>query len=88
MGGQLAALASARGLSVRAVARALHIDQSYLSRVVTGDVPVSGSVAGRVAEVLGLPVDFFPEYREWRLVEAIRADPELRDRLFERYAKD
>ena len=87
LGSQLAALAAEKGLSVRALARALHVDQSYLSRIITGDAPASGAVAGRVAEVLGLPVDYFPEYREWRLVEAIHQDPELRDRLFDRYGK-
>ena len=83
---ELPKLAAAHGLSVRAVARALHVNQSHLSRVITGELPASGSLAGRIAEVFELPVDYFPEYRLWRLHEAIDADPKLRDRLFDKFA--
>ena len=83
---ELPKLAAAHGLSVRAVARALHVNQSHLSRVITGELPASGNLAGRIAEIFELPVDYFPEYRLWRLHEAIDADPKLRDQLFDKFA--
>ena len=80
---ELPKLAAAHGLSIRAVARALHVNSSHLSRVTSGELPASGSLAGRIAEVFELPVDYFPEYRLWRLHEAIDADPAFRDRLYD-----
>ena len=62
------------------------MNQSHLSRVITGELPASGSLAGRIAEVFELPVDYFPEYRLWRLHEAIDASPKLRDKLFDEFA--
>jgi len=61
------------------------VDHAHLSRVIRreGGKKASGEVAGRVAEALGLPSDFFPEYREAKVVEAVQADPELRERLYD-----
>jgi hypothetical protein len=39
---------------------------------------------GKIAEVLGLPSDYFPEYRELYVVEWIRSDSKLRDELYAR----
>lgn len=83
LGQALPALASERGLSIRAVARAAHVNQSHLSRVLAGKLPASGPLAGRVAEVLGLPTSYFPEYRRWVLVEALERDGALLDRLYD-----
>jgi hypothetical protein len=63
------------------------VNQSHLSRIVSGQLPASGPLAARIADVFELPVDYFPEYRLWRLTEALEADPALRDRLFDRYGK-
>lgn len=77
-----------RGLSIRGLAKAVDVNQSHLSRLL-GAKPasparrVSRALASAVARELDLPEDYFPEYRELAIVEAIRADPALRDRIFD-----
>jgi len=44
----------------------------------------SADLAGRVAEALNLPRDFFPEAREALVVEEVRRDGKLRDELYDR----
>jgi transcriptional regulator with XRE-family HTH domain len=88
LGEELPQLAAERGLSVRKVAHQVGVSQAHLSRVVLGKIPASGQLAGRIAETLGLPKDYFAEYRSWRLAEALRADPGLRDRLFDKYGRE
>jgi len=34
---------------------------------------------------LNLPEDYFPEYREAAVIEHLKADPKLRDELYERF---
>jgi hypothetical protein len=41
-------------------------------------------MARQVAAALGLPDDYFPEYREAMVHRAIRRDPRLRDEIFDR----
>jgi hypothetical protein len=36
-----------------------------------------------VAIALGLPADYFPEYREGVVVERVKRDPQLRDEVFD-----
>lgn len=43
---------------------------------------VSAELASRVADAFELPVGYFPECRERELIQAIRDDPILRDRLY------
>jgi transcriptional regulator with XRE-family HTH domain len=43
---------------------------------------IGGELAGRIAEELGLPRDYFPEFREWRAVVALRENPELREQVY------
>jgi transcriptional regulator with XRE-family HTH domain len=80
---ELPALAEKHGLSIRAVARALDVNQSHLSRLIAGKVVASGLLAGRLAELFDLPRDYFPEYRQWVLTSAIDTDPSFRDRLYD-----
>jgi transcriptional regulator with XRE-family HTH domain len=77
-----------RGMSLRALATAADVDPGHLSRVLRGasyKTP-SGDLARRVAVALALPKDYFPEYREAIVLERVRHDPEIRDRLYRRMA--
>ena len=42
----------------------------------------SADLTRRVAVALGLPIDYFPEFREGFVIERVRHDPKLRDRLY------
>jgi hypothetical protein len=46
----------------------------------------SPDLARRVALALDLPEDYFPEYREGIVIERIRNNPQLRDRLYEQFS--
>jgi transcriptional regulator with XRE-family HTH domain len=71
-------------VSLRQLAKDTGISVSYLSRVLAGTKPSSGELAARIASALELPDDYFPETREQRVVEAVRADPDLRERIYRR----
>jgi transcriptional regulator with XRE-family HTH domain len=71
-------------VSLRQLAKDAGISVSYLSRVLAGTKPSSGELAARIASALELPEDYFPETREQRVVEAVRADPDLRERIYRR----
>jgi transcriptional regulator with XRE-family HTH domain len=83
---ELPVLIKERGLSIRAVARSAEVDPGHLSRVLRGarGKSVSPDLAGRVAKALGLPEDYFPEWREALIVDRIREDPKLRDSIYDR----
>jgi transcriptional regulator with XRE-family HTH domain len=79
-------LLAERGMSQQALADLVGVSQSHLSRVlrqVDYKTP-SRELLRKVALAFELPEDYFPEYREMVVLEAIRADPELRDRLYRR----
>jgi transcriptional regulator with XRE-family HTH domain len=73
-----------RGLSIRALARAVGVTDSHLSRVMrhANYKTPSPELARRVATALGLPPDYFPEYRKGFVLERIRTDAVLRDELY------
>lgn len=73
-------------LSVNTLAKAIGTNQSHLSRGLRGadNKGLSIEIIQSVREHLGLPVGFFPEEREALVVEQIRRDPELRERLYKR----
>lgn len=83
---ELPVLIKERDMSIRAVARAAEVDPAHLSRVLRGarGKTVSPELAGRVATALGLPEDYFPEWREALIVDRIREDPKLRDQIYDR----
>jgi transcriptional regulator with XRE-family HTH domain len=83
---ELPGLLEDRGLSIRAIARAADVDAAHLSRVLRGarGKTTSPELARRVAEALGLPSDYFPEWREAVILRRIREDPALRDRIYDR----
>jgi lambda repressor-like predicted transcriptional regulator len=81
---ELPGLLQERGYSLRRLAREAGVDPSHLSRVirrVSYKTP-SPELTRKVAEALGLPKDYFPEYRQAVVVERIRRDSRLRERLY------
>jgi transcriptional regulator with XRE-family HTH domain len=75
-----------RGMSVRALAATIGISDSHLSRVLRrADYKTpSPDLTRKVALALGLPSDYFPEFREAYVVEQIKSDPKLRNDLYVR----
>jgi len=73
-----------RGLSQRKLAQLLDLNPSHLSRVLRGTDRVRPSLdlMRRVADALELPHDYFPELREAAVIERLKTDPELRDKLY------
>jgi hypothetical protein len=81
---ELPILLEARGMTLRGLARDVGIDPTFLSRVVRhnrGKVP-NVSLIERVAVALGLSPEYFVEIRVARVVDAMEADPELREKFF------
>jgi transcriptional regulator with XRE-family HTH domain len=62
----------------------IDLNPSHLSRVLRGAdrTRPSTDLIRRVAEALDLPAGYFPELREAAVVERIKRDPELRDRIY------
>jgi transcriptional regulator with XRE-family HTH domain len=72
-------------MSQRALARAIGMSSSHLSRVlrrVDYKTP-SIDLMERVAAALGVSPEEFPEFREASVIAEVRVDPALRDALFE-----
>ena len=86
---ELPRLLHERGLSLRALARAIGINDSHLSRVVrrADYKAASAELTRRIAVELGLPPDYFPDVREAAVISVIKTDPDLRDRLYDRINK-
>ena len=81
---ELPLLLGERQLSLRALATKLDLDHSFLSRAVRA---VDGKVltldlVRRIAAELSVSADHFAEVREALVVEKVRSDGELRDRLY------
>jgi len=83
---ELPRLLQERGVSQRGLAAMIGISDSHLSRVLrrTDYKTPSPDLTKRVALALRLPPDYFPEFREARVVEQIRSDPKLRNELYRR----
>jgi transcriptional regulator with XRE-family HTH domain len=82
---QLPGLLLERGLSTNRFAGMINVSQSHLWRVVrqADRKTVSGDLAERIAVALGLPSDWFPEARQARVIQFVRADAALCDRLYD-----
>ncbi len=80
----LPGLLKERGLSLRALARQVGVTDAHLSRALrrANYKAVSGQLAARIAIALGMPEDFFPETRERFVVDAVKNEPALRDRIY------
>src|SRR5688572_24610170 len=79
-----------RGWSIRRLALEAGVERGYLWKVIRrrGYKTPSLRMAESVAAALGLPPDYFPEYRERLVIDRMKADPEARDDVFDRLAKD
>jgi transcriptional regulator with XRE-family HTH domain len=80
-------LLAERGQSQRQFSEAIGFEQAYLSRVLGGQRAPSLRLLEAIAKGLGLPKDYFPEYREQAVIEAIRADADLRDKIYDSLRK-
>jgi transcriptional regulator with XRE-family HTH domain len=83
---ELPDLLAERGLSQRKLAQLVDLNPSHLSRVLRGAdrTRPSTDLIRRIARALNLPAGYFPELREAAVVEKLRTDPELRDKLYKR----
>lgn len=82
---ELPGLLAERGLSQRKLAQMIDLNPSHLSRVLRGAdrSRPSTDLISRIAEALNLPAGYFPELREAAVIQRLRADPKLRDRLYD-----
>ncbi len=81
----LPALLRERKLSLCALARELEISDSHLSRAVRGvdSKRLSPALLGAIADLLGVPADYFPEYREHIALATVKRDAATRDWLYD-----
>lgn len=86
-GEELRALLDQRGISLRKFAKAVGVPQPYLSRTLSGERPPSMKLLTGAADELGLRPDYFAEYRRQIVIEAIKADGKLRDRIYDQLRK-
>ncbi|HTP21711.1 MAG TPA: helix-turn-helix domain-containing protein [Solirubrobacteraceae bacterium] len=77
-----------RGWTQRDLAMAVGVDPAHVCRLLKRGthLRVTPELVARVAGVLEVEPDYFVEYREWRVLEAVRRSPSLRERLFARIA--
>lgn len=85
---ELRELLAARGISLRALAREVGVDQAYLSRIIgprgtRESRPPSRKVLTAISRALDLPDDYFPEYRQLVVIAAVREDLEFSDRIYD-----
>jgi transcriptional regulator with XRE-family HTH domain len=75
--------------SLRGLARAAGVDHGHLSRVLRRDAykTPSAELTARVAEALGLPRDYFPEFREAFVIQRVQEEEALRESLYRRLSK-
>lgn len=82
---ELPRLLEERKLTLRALARKAGVSDAHLSRVLRRKdyKTPSADLARRVARALELPDDYFAEYREGVVIDEIKANARLRDRLYD-----
>lgn len=79
---ELPRLLQEQGISQRQLAAAIDLPQSYISLVLGGRRSPSKRLLEQAAHELGLPIDYFAEYREQVAIAAIKTDGALRDRIY------
>lgn len=72
-----------RGISGRGLADQVGVHYTHMAKLLRGAKPPSQHVLQAVTLALELPPDYFCELREFLIAEAVRADPDLRDRLYD-----
>jgi transcriptional regulator with XRE-family HTH domain len=75
-----------RGWSQRELADAVGVDPAHVSRLLKRGTRLRATpqLVARVARAFEVEPAYFVEYREWCVVEAVRGNPSLRERLFAR----
>ena len=76
-------LLAAQGLSQREFAARIGFPQSYLSRTLSAERSPSKRFLEAAARGLGLPKDYFPEYRQHVVIDALKRRPALRDKIYD-----
>lgn len=77
--------------TLRALAREIGVEQSYLSRVTTATTQrrqPSRELLEKIARAFGLPADYFPEFRASIVVDAARENPALLDPVYRRLQRE
>lgn len=79
-----------RGWSIRRLALEAGVERGYLWKVIhrRRHKTPSARMAESVAAALGLPPDYFPEYRESIVIDSVKRDSKARDEAFDRLVKD
>lgn len=67
---------------MRALARELGVHHAHLSRIASGKAHPTLGLILRSCELLGVGYLELPEMREALIIDRIRRDPKMRDRLF------
>lgn len=77
-----------RGWSQRELAAAVGVDPAHISRLLKRNSRLNATpqLIARVARAFGVDPGYFAEYREWCVLEAVRRNPSLRERLYARVA--
>ncbi len=75
-----------RGWSQRDLSAAVSVDPAHISRLLKRGTRLRATpeLLARVARAFDLDPEFFAEYREWCVLEAVRRNPSLRERLYAR----
>jgi transcriptional regulator with XRE-family HTH domain len=77
-----------RGWSQRDLCTAVGVDPAHICRLLKREsrVRASPELLARIARACDVSPEFFVEYREWCVLEAVRSNPTLRERLYARLA--
>src|SRR5215203_1334483 len=73
-----------RGWSQRELAAVVGVDPAHVSRLLKrgSALRATPQLMVRFARAFDVDPEFFVEYREWCVLEAVRRNPTLRERLF------
>jgi transcriptional regulator with XRE-family HTH domain len=72
-----------QGVSARELARQIGINQGYVSLVLGVRRAPSRKILISASKALGLPADYFREARQALVLEKIKADPRILDRIYD-----
>jgi transcriptional regulator with XRE-family HTH domain len=80
----VAELMEERGWSQRELAAAVGVDPAHICRLLRrgSSRRATPDMLARVARAFDVRPEHFSEYREWQVLEAVRTDPSLRERLY------
>jgi transcriptional regulator with XRE-family HTH domain len=73
-----------RGWSQRELSAEVGVDPAHICRLLRrgSSRRATPEMLVRVARAFGVRPEYFSEYREWQVLEAVRTDPSLRERLY------